>query len=118
MVRRRRPQRGTCRITKGADAGPDWWNRRCRRLFRGQFSLRTAAAHLWLAHHVVLNLPTGLLLVAMSPLLPESAWFLQQMGHDAEAHAMLARFGAVAHKVTSAAVASDAYSWLSAFCSG
>lgn len=45
-----------------------------------------------------LNLPTGLLLVAMSPLLPESARFLQQMGRGAEARAMLARFGAVAHR--------------------
>jgi putative MFS transporter len=43
-----------------------------------------------------LNLPTGLLLVALSPLLPESARFLQQMGRGEEARAMLARFGAVA----------------------
>ena len=42
-----------------------------------------------------LNLPTGLLLVAMSPLLPESARFLQQMGRSDEARAMYARFGAV-----------------------
>lgn len=41
-----------------------------------------------------LNLPTGLLLIALSPLLPESARFLQQMGRGAEARAMLARFGA------------------------
>lgn len=41
-----------------------------------------------------LNLPTGLILIAMSPLLPESARFLQQMGRGAEARAMLARFGA------------------------
>lgn len=47
-----------------------------------------------------LNLPTGLILVAMSPLLPESARFLQQMGRGAEAKAMLARFGAVAHAPT------------------
>jgi putative MFS transporter len=40
-----------------------------------------------------LNLPTGLLLVAMSPLLPESARFLQQMGRGAEARASFARFG-------------------------
>jgi putative MFS transporter len=43
-----------------------------------------------------LNLPTGLILVLMSPLLPESARFLQQMGRGAEARAMLARFGVVA----------------------
>ncbi len=42
-----------------------------------------------------LNLPTGLLLVALSPLLPESARFLQQMGRGAQARAMYARFGAV-----------------------
>jgi putative MFS transporter len=42
-----------------------------------------------------LNLPTGLVLIALSPLLPESARFLQQMGRGAEARAMLARFGAV-----------------------
>ncbi|KPF80993.1 MFS transporter [alpha proteobacterium AAP38] len=55
-----------------------------------------------------LNLPTGLLLVAMSPLLPESARFLQQMGRGAEARAMLARFGAVAHKATEEEVAAEA----------
>src|SRR5690606_34709045 len=43
-----------------------------------------------------LNLPTGLLLIALSPLLPESARFLQQMGRAAEARAVLARFGAIA----------------------
>jgi MFS transporter, putative metabolite:H+ symporter len=43
-----------------------------------------------------LNLPTGLILIALSPLLPESARFLQQMGRGAEAREVLARFGAVA----------------------
>jgi MFS transporter, putative metabolite:H+ symporter len=42
-----------------------------------------------------LNLPTGLILIGLSPLLPESARFLQQMGRFAEAHATMARFGAV-----------------------
>jgi putative MFS transporter len=42
-----------------------------------------------------LNLPTGLILIALSPLLPESARFLQHMGRIAEARAVLARFGAV-----------------------
>lgn len=42
-----------------------------------------------------LNLPTGLILIALSPLLPESARFLQQMGRAAEARAVLARFGVV-----------------------
>jgi len=44
----------------------------------------------------LLNFPTGLLLVLMSPILPESARFLQQTGRAAEARAMLARFGVVA----------------------
>lgn len=40
-----------------------------------------------------LNLPTGLLLIAMSGLLPESAKFLMQTGRIAEAQAILRRFG-------------------------
>ena len=35
-----------------------------------------------------INMPTGLLLVALSPLLPESARFRQQMGRGGEARAM------------------------------
>jgi MFS transporter, putative metabolite:H+ symporter len=42
-----------------------------------------------------LNLPTGLLLIALSPFIPESARFLQHMGRLDEARATLARFGAV-----------------------
>jgi putative MFS transporter len=42
-----------------------------------------------------LNLPTGLTLIALSPLIPESARFLQHMGRLDEARATLARFGAV-----------------------
>jgi MFS transporter, putative metabolite:H+ symporter len=42
-----------------------------------------------------LNLPTGLILIALSPFLPESARFLQQMGRGAEARVQLAKFGAV-----------------------
>ncbi|WP_454716391.1 MFS transporter [Caulobacter segnis] len=41
-----------------------------------------------------LNLPTGLILIALSPLLPESARFLLHTGRKAEALAMLSRFGA------------------------
>jgi MFS transporter, putative metabolite:H+ symporter len=41
-----------------------------------------------------LNLPTGLVLIALSPFLPESARFLQRMGRAAEARATLANFGA------------------------
>jgi putative MFS transporter len=40
-----------------------------------------------------LNLPTGLLLIALSPLIPESARFLQHRGRLGEARATLARFG-------------------------
>ena len=43
-----------------------------------------------------LNLPTGLILIFLSPLLPESARFLQHMGRIDEARAVLAKFGAVA----------------------
>jgi len=42
-----------------------------------------------------LNFPTGLILIALSPMIPESARFLQQMGRAAEARIVLARFGAV-----------------------
>jgi putative MFS transporter len=42
-----------------------------------------------------LNLPTGLILIALSPLIPESARFLQHMGRLDEARTTLARFGAV-----------------------
>jgi putative MFS transporter len=47
---------------------------------------------LWLA-----NLPTGLLLVALGALFPESAKFLLARGRKAEAQAVMARFGSVAH---------------------
>jgi putative MFS transporter len=50
----------------------------------------------------LLNFPTGLVLVLMSPLLPESARFLQQMGRADEARAMLARFGVVMTKIPDA----------------
>lgn len=42
-----------------------------------------------------LNLPTGLILIVLSPLLPESARFLMHVGRGAEARATLARFGSV-----------------------
>jgi putative MFS transporter len=42
-----------------------------------------------------LNLPSGLILIALSPLLPESARFLMHLGRGQEARASLARFGAV-----------------------
>jgi len=49
---------------------------------------------LWLA-----NLPTGLMLIAMGRLIPESAKFLLARGRDAEAQAVMARFGTVSHKL-------------------
>lgn len=42
-----------------------------------------------------LGFPTGLILIALSPLLPESARFLLQMGRVDEAEKMLARYGSV-----------------------
>lgn len=47
---------------------------------------------LWL-----LNLPTGLILIAMGGLIPESAKFLLARGRIAEAHKVMARFGTVSH---------------------
>ncbi|WP_417231960.1 MFS transporter [Brevundimonas sp.] len=52
-----------------------------------------------------LNLPTGLLLIALSPFLPESARFLQHIGRGAEARVALARFGAGVRTATPSAVA-------------
>lgn len=43
----------------------------------------------------LLNLPTGLVLVVLSPLLPESARFLQETGRAELARTTLARFGVV-----------------------
>jgi putative MFS transporter len=42
-----------------------------------------------------LNLPSGLLLIALSPLIPESACFLLHIGRPQEARATLARFGSI-----------------------
>ena len=42
-----------------------------------------------------LNLPTGLVLITLSPFIPESARFLMHMGRAAEARAVLERFGVV-----------------------
>jgi MFS transporter, putative metabolite:H+ symporter len=42
-----------------------------------------------------LNLPSGLILIAVSPLIPESARFLVHIGRAEEARATLARFGSV-----------------------
>lgn len=48
---------------------------------------------LWL-----LNLPTGLVLVLMGALIPESAKFLLARGRNAEAQAVMARFGAASRR--------------------
>lgn len=49
---------------------------------------------LWL-----LNLPTGLCLVLLGRLIPESAKFLLSRGRNVEAQAIMARFGTVSHRV-------------------
>lgn len=43
----------------------------------------------------LLNLPSGLILIGLSPLIPESARFLVHIGRPEEARATLARFGSV-----------------------
>jgi MFS transporter, putative metabolite:H+ symporter len=45
----------------------------------------------------LIGFPSGLVLVALSPLLPESARFLLETGRVEEARQMLARYGAVIH---------------------
>jgi len=50
---------------------------------------------LWL-----LNLPTGLTLLALSRFIPESAKFLLARGRDVEARVVMARFGTVSHQLT------------------
>jgi MFS transporter, putative metabolite:H+ symporter len=47
-----------------------------------------------------LNLPSGLILIALSPLIPESARFLIHIGRPEEARATLMRFGSVVVRET------------------
>lgn len=47
----------------------------------------------------LLNLPTGLILVAMGGLIPESAKFLMARGRHEEARQVMARFGAVSRRL-------------------
>ena len=47
----------------------------------------------------LINMPTGLILVLMGGLIPESAKFLLSRGRDTEAHKIMARFGTVSHKL-------------------
>ncbi len=56
-----------------------------------------------------LNLPTGLMLIALSPLIPESARFLQYMGRIGEARATLARFGVTSAVPVESAAANYAH---------
>ncbi|HSI17547.1 MAG TPA: MFS transporter [Sphingomonas sp.] len=58
---------------------------------------------LWL-----LNLPTGLLLIALGALIPESAKFLLARGRSDQAQAVMRRFGAQARSLPSPAAASTA----------
>jgi len=60
-------------------------------------SVLSALLQPWFGWRIMwfLNFPTGLVLICLSPLIPESARFLQHMGRAAEARAVLARFGAV-----------------------
>jgi MFS transporter, putative metabolite:H+ symporter len=51
-----------------------------------------------------LNLPTGLILIALSPWIPESARFLQQVGRTDLARATLARFGVELSPASAAAL--------------
>ena len=55
-----------------------------------------------------LGFPTGVLLIALSPLLPESARFLLQMGRIEEAKEMLARYGATVSVSSTKAVTEEA----------
>ena len=52
---------------------------------------------LWL-----LNLPTGLILLCLGRFIPESAKFLLARGRNAEAHAVMARFGTISHELAKA----------------
>ena len=47
----------------------------------------------------LINMPTGLILVLMGGLIPESAKFLLSRGRDTEARKIMARFGTVSHKL-------------------
>lgn len=78
--------RGWCLVLLGGigTVGGYFATSECSALLQPFFGWRI----MWL-----LQFPTGLILVALSPLLPESARFLIQMGRTQEAKAMLARYG-------------------------
>jgi putative MFS transporter len=78
--------RGWCLVLLGGigTVGGYFATSECSALLQPFFGWRI----MWL-----LGFPTGIVLVALSPLLPESARFLLQMGRIQEAEEMLARYG-------------------------
>ena len=78
--------RGSCLVLLGGigTVGGYFATSECSALLQPFFGWRI----MWL-----LGFPTGLILIALSPLLPESARFLLQMGRIREAEQMLARYG-------------------------
>jgi len=78
--------RGWCLVLLGGigTVGGYFATSECSALLQPFFGWRI----MWL-----LGFPTGIILIALSPLLPESARFLLQMGRVQEAEAMLARYG-------------------------
>ncbi|MFZ5618337.1 MAG: MFS transporter [Pseudomonadota bacterium] len=62
-----------------------------------------------------LNLPTGLIVIALSAWLPESARFLQHVGRHDEARAVLKRFGSVAIGIEEPADSHDRHAPLPPF---
>ncbi len=66
----------------------------CGQRFRGDAGAVFSWRILWL-----MNLPTGLILLGLGRFIPESAKFLLARGRNAEAHAVMARFGTVSHKL-------------------
>jgi putative MFS transporter len=79
----------------------------------GGYFAASGASALWQGTYswrilFLLNLPTGLLLVLLGNFIPESAKFLIARGRNAEAEAVMRRFGAKARKVSAAASATRA----------
>ena len=67
-------------------------------LAASEFSALLVPTYSWRVLWLI-NLPTGLLLIAMCGFIPESAKFLLARGRDAEAHAVMARFGTISRSV-------------------
>ena len=83
--------RGWCLVLLGGigTVGGYFATSECSALLQPFFGWRI----MWL-----LGFPTGLVLIVLSPLLPESARFLIQMGRIREAEQMLARYGSAIRK--------------------